>query len=58
MIIDTKYYKETLAVNFNTEKIKSENLYQLFSYLMNVESKGGVNQHCEGILLYPTVKGE
>ncbi len=55
IIMDTKYYKETLSSHHNTEKIKSENLYQLFSYLMNAEAKGGNNIECEGILLYPTI---
>lgn len=33
------------------------NLYQLYSYLGNIESKPGhsCNPTCEGVLLYPTV---
>ena len=30
----------TVQINFGTEKLISENLYQLFSYLKNVEDKG------------------
>jgi 5-methylcytosine-specific restriction enzyme subunit McrC len=57
IIIDTKYYKETLNERFGCKKIRSENLYQLSSYLYNVESKEPIDQNkkCEGILLYPTV---
>lgn len=55
IIIDTKYCKEALQNNYEADKIKSNNLYQIFSYLKNIESKGGANKNCEGILLYPTV---
>lgn len=51
VIIDTKFYKETLQKNFNTQKINSENLFQLFTYLKNQN-----DPTCEGILLYPTVE--
>jgi len=52
LIIDTKYYIETLSEYFGSKKIHSENLYQLLSYLMNVAPE---NEKIEGILLYPTV---
>jgi len=52
IIIDTKYSKNTLS---DRGKVKSENLYQLFAYLKNVEVKGGVNETCEGMLLYPQI---
>ena len=58
IIIDTKYYKDAFQNNYNVEKLHSVNLYQIFSYLKNVEAKGGMNRHCEGILLYPTVSKE
>lgn len=35
IIIDAKYYKETMTVNYDKERIRSSNLYQLFSYLLN-----------------------
>ncbi len=53
IIIDTKYSKTTLS---DHKKVKSENLYQLFSYLKNVEIKGGINKCCEGMLLYPQIE--
>ena len=51
MIIDAKYYTETLQKYYNTEKIHSQHLYQLFAYLKNQE-----NPQAEGILIYPTTE--
>jgi 5-methylcytosine-specific restriction enzyme subunit McrC len=54
-VIDTKYYKEVFSARENwNEKIKSENLYQMFAYLKNLDKKGGQDAKAEGILLYPT----
>jgi 5-methylcytosine-specific restriction enzyme subunit McrC len=58
IIIDTKYYKETLQKYHEKESIHSNNLYQLFAYVMNLEVRGGENSNCEGVLLYPTVESE
>ncbi len=55
IIIDTKYYREALTDHYDKEKIKAENMYQMFAYLKNLETAGEVNQKCAGILLYPTV---
>lgn len=56
IIIDTKYYKNTLQKNRNySEKIHSANIYQLHSYLSNSEAKDKYEHTVEGILLYPTV---
>lgn len=55
IIIDTKYYQDTLQSFFDVEKIHSNNLYQLFAYLKNVEENDGLSRDCTGILLYPTV---
>jgi 5-methylcytosine-specific restriction enzyme subunit McrC len=51
LIIDAKYYKETLKKYYDSEKIHSQNLYQLFAYLKNQE-----DESAEGILIYPTVQ--
>ncbi len=51
LIIDAKYYKETLQKYYDSEKIHSQHLYQLFAYLKNQE-----NTEAEGILIYPTVQ--
>ncbi len=59
IIIDTKFYLSTLQEHHQKETIHSGNLYQMQSYLTNIEEKGGeLNRHCEGILLYPTVNKE
>lgn len=57
-IIDTKYYQETMRENFDKETVKSENLYQLFSYLMNQEDGTEEVAKTKGILLYPTIHKE
>jgi 5-methylcytosine-specific restriction enzyme subunit McrC len=51
LIIDAKYYTETLQKYYNAEKIHSQHLYQLFAYLKNQE-----NPEAEGILIYPTTE--
>ena len=55
IIMDTKYYKNTLACNMGHDKYNSTNMYQIFSYLKNVEAKGGLYKNSKGILLYPQV---
>lgn len=55
IIIDAKFYKETLKTNYGTEKINSANLYQLFSYLINQRQADRKTQTTKGILLYPTI---
>ncbi|MGL4796962.1 MAG: 5-methylcytosine restriction system specificity protein McrC, partial [Paraclostridium sp.] len=54
-IMDTKYYRNSLARNMETEKFHSNNLYQIFSYLKNAEAKGEIYTNSRGILLYPEV---
>lgn len=56
-IIDAKYYQSALTGQYD-QKLHSANLYQLFSYLRNSESKGLEYKNCAGMLLYPTVKSE
>lgn len=60
LIIDTKYYKKTLSVYYDTEKFHSNNLYQIHSYLVNLEKDqhNPNNATCDGMLLYPTVQKE
>lgn len=55
LIIDAKYYKDTLTNYFDTERVHSTNLYQLFAYLKNLEARGGQDSKSEGMLLYPVV---
>ena len=51
MIIDTKYYQQTLTSNFGSHKVHSGNLYQLYAYLNNQQSELPTS----GMLLYPEV---
>lgn len=50
LVIDAKYYGQTLSEYFGKATIRSEHLYQLFAYLKHVESAG---QRVAGLLLYP-----
>ena len=56
IIIDAKFYRETMTVNYDKERIKSANLYQLFSYLLNQEDVSIKTKTATGILLYPTIE--
>lgn len=58
IIIDAKYYREALVNNYGNEKIKSVNLYQLFSYLLNQGSEDDRSLQTTGILIYPTTSQE
>lgn len=52
LIIDTKYYEHPLmTTRYGAERVHSQNLYQLYSYLENAE----VRPAMEGMLLYPQV---
>ena len=54
IIIDTKYYRETLVTWYDRERIHSQNLYQLFSYLLNQQrSDCPASFKTRGILIYP-----
>lgn len=52
IILDCKYYKDSLQRNWGKRTVHSENLYQLYAYLRNKENEKGW-ENCEGILLYP-----
>ncbi len=56
LIIDTKFYKQALGSYYDKETIISGHLYQLFAYLKNLAKKRPEYEHCEGMLLYPTVE--
>jgi len=58
IIIDAKYYSETMSTRYNKEKIKSPNLYQLFSYILNQRTEQPKTQNVVGVLLYPTIDKE
>src|SRR5262249_38413889 len=56
LIIDAKFYQQTLQSNFGVETVHSTHLYQLFSYLKNLEPRRGQDATAEGMLLYPVVE--
>lgn len=49
LIIDTKYYAHTLQQRFDTQKIHSQNLYQIFAYTKNKKTP---HQTVSGMILY------
>ena len=56
IVIDTKYYKDALVSHHSRTRLHSQNLYQLYSYMKNMEGRPGPDGYAEGILLYPTVE--
>jgi 5-methylcytosine-specific restriction enzyme subunit McrC len=56
LIIDTKYYSETLTTSNWTdrEKVRTGHLYQIFAYVNSSDFIGSIH----GMLLYPTIKQE
>ncbi|MEP6951103.1 MAG: hypothetical protein ABI863_17575 [Ginsengibacter sp.] len=61
IVLDTKYYHEALTMNqYETLKFHSGNLYQIYSFLKNLEhvSEPASNANASGILLYPTTSIE
>lgn len=58
LIIDAKYYKETLASYYGNQRVYSSNLYQLFAYLKNIEAVEPRGTNIEGMLLYPVVDND
>lgn len=56
IVIDTKYYQKTFLKFYEKESIRSGHLYQIYSYLRNLEIREGTRRSLEGILLYPTTE--
>ncbi|WP_282155898.1 5-methylcytosine-specific restriction endonuclease system specificity protein McrC [Cytobacillus gottheilii] len=56
LIIDTKYYAETLVTSnwTDSEKVRTGHLYQIFAYVNNSDFLGNI----KGVLLYPTITKE
>ena len=56
LIIDTKYYNQSLQSNFDKQKIHSNNLYQINTYVMEQDKdKTGM---VDGMLLYAKTQEE
>jgi 5-methylcytosine-specific restriction enzyme subunit McrC len=59
IVIDAKFYRETLVTRYGGRpRIRSGHLYQLQSYLTNMERSVGNDASAEGILLYPSPAGQ
>lgn len=56
IVIDAKFYRETLKTNYGSEKVNSSNLYQIFSYLINQREIDEKSRKTTGILLYPSIE--
>ncbi len=55
LIIDTKFYEETLTRGFGDLKFRSDHLYQIYAYLRTQEDLGPSFRNAKGMLLYPNV---
>ena len=56
LIIDTKFYQHTLTSRWESSKLHSENLYQIYAYLRTQEDNGPSYRNASGMLLYPVVE--
>lgn len=53
LIIDAKYYQNTMQTNFDVETLHSGNMYQIFTYVKNKEAElKGTGYQVSGMLLY------
>ena len=55
LVIDAKYYRNTLTSFHGAKRIHSGNLYQVNAYLDNIAPNGGPDSTADGMLLYPVV---
>lgn len=53
-IVDAKYYANTFATRFDSQKVHSENLYQMFAYVSNARPREDVT--VEALLIYPQIE--
>jgi len=53
LIIDAKFYSQTTQVQYDKHTIHSNNLYQIFTYVKNMDAGFGETPHdVSGMLLY------
>lgn len=55
LVIDCKYYSQTLGGYYDARKLHAPHMYQLFAYLRNLSVGFAPGRRLEGMLLYPTV---
>ncbi len=59
LIIDAKYYSNTTQTHYDTHKVHSGNLYQIFTYVKNeAASMPNENHSVSGMLLYARTDAE
>jgi len=59
VILDTKFTANSLIKNqWGNEMFHSSHLYQMYTYLRTQEHLSDEHREAEGILLYPTIRGE
>ena len=52
LIIDAKYYAQSMSTYFGKTTLHSQNLYQIFSYVKNFATSSKAPQDVAGLLLY------
>lgn len=58
LIVDTKYYAEAVVGRYgDSKKLRSQHLYQIYTYVNNSAKKTIPGQRVDGLLLYPKVDG-
>ena len=55
ILIDAKYYKASTIAYFGKERFRSSHIYQMFSYLQNLQKPVNPHKKTTGILIYPKV---
>jgi 5-methylcytosine-specific restriction enzyme subunit McrC len=58
VVIDTKFYRETLREHRGSRRVREAHLYQLIAYLHNERLQSPPNERIEGVLLYPEMETE
>jgi 5-methylcytosine-specific restriction enzyme subunit McrC len=53
VVIDAKYYSETLSEYLTKATVRAGHLYQMFAYMSHLALARGRRQEVKGILLYP-----
>ena len=56
LIIDAKYYGKSMSQNYTKETLRSAHLYQIFSYVKNMDTSNTGN--VSGLLLYAKTENE
>ena len=56
LIIDAKYYSQIAGDNFGSQKYHSSNMYQIFTYVKNMEAD--TNKKVSGVLVYAKTEDE